>query len=148
MTSYGEALNVSPNRMELSAQETACRSQGHKLLKDKQDALVKAFLEKARAVWDLRQEIEKEISSCYSASFSQEPRHCLKCSSRLSNAGGDMRVNVRFVNLMSVRALRSNCLNRKWTSYGLGHPRSLTSRWNNSLSLCPGSSGLPRRRRP
>ena len=49
------------------------------------------------------------------ASFSQEPRYCLKCSSRLRERRRDMRVNVRLVNLMSVRALRSNCLNRKWS---------------------------------
>ena len=56
---WRRALN--PNRMELSKlkRQLVVAKRGHKLLKDKQDALVKAFLEKARAVWDLRQEIER-----------------------------------------------------------------------------------------
>ena len=54
-----KALNVNPNRMELSKlkRQLVVAKRGHKLLKDKQDALVKAFLEKARSVWELRQEI-------------------------------------------------------------------------------------------
>jgi vacuolar-type H+-ATPase subunit D/Vma8 len=45
VTSYGEALNVNPNRMELSKlkRQLVVAKRGHKLLKDKQDALVKAF---------------------------------------------------------------------------------------------------------
>ena len=38
---------------------------GHKLLKDKQDALIKAFLEKARAGKELREAVEKELAECY-----------------------------------------------------------------------------------
>ena len=60
-------INVNPNRMELSKLKkrltTAVR--GHKLLKDKQDALIKAFLEKARAGKELREKVEKELAECY-----------------------------------------------------------------------------------
>jgi V/A-type H+-transporting ATPase subunit D len=148
-----KALNVNPNRMELSKlkRQLVVAKRGHKLLKDKQDALVKAFLEKARAVWDLRQEIEKEISSCYSGFLLARAQTLPEMLEQtLMNAGGDMRVNVRFVNLMSVRAPSFELPEQKVElSYGLGNPpEALTSRWNNSLSLCPGSSGLPRRRRP
>ena len=45
-----KALNVNPNRMELSRlkKRVVTARRGHKLLKDKQDALIKEFLRKAR----------------------------------------------------------------------------------------------------
>ena len=60
-------LNVNPNRMELTRlkNQLATAKRGHKLPKDKQDALVKAFLERARSVRDTRQEVEQELMSCY-----------------------------------------------------------------------------------
>lgn len=60
-------INVNPNRMELSRlkKRLAVAKRGHKLLKDKQDALIKAFLEKARAGKELREEVEKELAECY-----------------------------------------------------------------------------------
>ncbi len=60
-------INVNPNRMELSRlkKRLAVAKRGHKLLKDKQDALIKAFLEKARAGKELRESVEKELAECY-----------------------------------------------------------------------------------
>ena len=60
-------INVNPNRMELSRlkKRLAVAKRGHKLLKDKQDALIKAFLEKARAGKELREAVEKELAECY-----------------------------------------------------------------------------------
>ena len=60
-------VNVNPNRMELSRlkKRLAVAIRGHKLLKDKQDALIKAFLEKARAVKAAREKVESELVSCY-----------------------------------------------------------------------------------
>ena len=60
-------INVNPNRMELSRlkKRLAVARRGHKLLKDKQDALIKAFLEKARAGKELREQVEKELAECY-----------------------------------------------------------------------------------
>ena len=60
-------INVNPNRMELSKlkKRLAVAKRGHKLLKDKQDALIKAFLEKARAGKELRESVEKELAECY-----------------------------------------------------------------------------------
>ena len=60
-------INVNPNRMELSRlkKRLAVAKRGHKLLKDKQDALIKAFLERARAGKDLREAVEKELAECY-----------------------------------------------------------------------------------
>lgn len=61
---------VNPNRMELSAQKKrlTVAKRGHKLLKDKQDALIKLFLEKVQTARKLRAEIEAELKSAY-ASF-------------------------------------------------------------------------------
>jgi V/A-type H+-transporting ATPase subunit D len=60
-------LNVNPNRMELSRlkKRLVVAKRGHKLLKDKQDALIKAFLERAREGKVLREEIEGELAECY-----------------------------------------------------------------------------------
>lgn len=60
-------LSVNPNRMELSRlkKRLVVAKRGHKLLKDKQDALIKAFLERARQVKSLREELEKELALCY-----------------------------------------------------------------------------------
>ena len=56
--------------MELSNQKKKLKvaTRGHKLLKDKQDALIKIFLEKVHQVRILRAEIEKELQAAY-ASF-------------------------------------------------------------------------------
>lgn len=61
---------TSPNRMELSNQKRrlAVAVRGHKLLKDKQDALIRTFLERVREARKLRQEIEDDLRKAY-ASF-------------------------------------------------------------------------------
>ena len=60
-------MNVNPNRMELSRlkKRLVVAKRGHKLLKDKQDALIKAFLERAREGKVLREELETELAACY-----------------------------------------------------------------------------------
>lgn len=62
-------LNVNPNRMELSRlkKRLVVAKRGHKLLKDKQDALIKAFLERAKEAKSLREELEKELRECYNS---------------------------------------------------------------------------------
>ncbi|MBL3572176.1 MAG: V-type ATP synthase subunit D [Synergistaceae bacterium] len=60
-------LSVNPNRMELSRlkKRIVVAKRGHKLLKDKQDALIKAFLERAKNVKVLREDLEAELAECY-----------------------------------------------------------------------------------
>ena len=60
-------INVNPNRMELSKlkKRLVVARRGHKLLKDKQDALIKAFLERARAGKALREKVEAALQECY-----------------------------------------------------------------------------------
>lgn len=101
-----KALNVNPNRMELSRlkRQLVVAKRGHKLLKDKQDALVKEFLIRARAVYELRREVEKELGDCY-AGFLMARAQTLPqmLEQTLMSAGGDLRVDVEYKNVMSVR---------------------------------------------
>lgn len=61
-------IQANPNRMELQNQKAKLRTatRGHKLLKDKQDALTKLFLEKVHTVRELRLYVEKELKKAYS----------------------------------------------------------------------------------
>jgi V/A-type H+-transporting ATPase subunit D len=60
-------LNVNPNRMELSRLKgrlTTAR-RGHKLLKDKQDELMRQFIDLVRRNNVLRKEVEAELAEAY-----------------------------------------------------------------------------------
>lgn len=58
---------VNPTRMELTnlKKRLSTASRGHKLLKDKQDELVKKFIELIRENLALRQEVEGELSAAF-----------------------------------------------------------------------------------
>ena len=60
-------LNVNPNRMELSRLKgrLATTVRGHKLLKDKQDELMRRFIELARENDRLRRQVEAELMDAY-----------------------------------------------------------------------------------
>ena len=62
-------LNVNPNRMELMKLKNrlAMARRGHKLLKDKLDALVQDFVKIIRENRNLRQEVEKDIIKAFKA---------------------------------------------------------------------------------
>ncbi len=98
-------INVNPNRMELSRlkKRLAVAKRGHKLLKDKQDALIKAFLEKARAGKELRESVEKELSECYGTfvlSRAQTTPEILEQA--LIFPGAESSLTVSWHNVMSV----------------------------------------------
>ena len=77
---------------------------GHKLLKDKQDALVKEFLERARAVYDLRHEVERELGDCYGGFLMARAQTLPQMLEQtLMATGGDLKVEVTYKNVMSVR---------------------------------------------
>ncbi len=59
--------NVSPTRMELNNLKGRIRTakRGHKLLKDKQDELVKRFVTMIRENEKLRREVEKELQEAF-----------------------------------------------------------------------------------
>lgn len=60
-------LNVNPNRMEMSRLKgrLATSKKGHKLLKDKQDELMRQFIELVRLNNRLRKEVEQELMEAY-----------------------------------------------------------------------------------
>ena len=98
-------LNVNPNRMELSRlkRRVVVAKRGHKLLKDKQDALIKEFLQKAREVMALREDVERELKLCYQ-SFQMARAQTLPSmiEQSLMSAGGETHVSVSYKNVMSV----------------------------------------------
>lgn len=60
-------LNINPNRMELLKvrRRLILARRGHKLLKDKQDELVRQFILLIKKASDLREEIEKKLPALY-----------------------------------------------------------------------------------
>ena len=98
-------VNVNPNRMELSRlkKRLAVAIRGHKLLKDKQDALIKAFLEKALAVKAAREKVESELVSCYQ-SFLMARAQTLPAmlEQALMISGSTCTLDVKSRNVMSV----------------------------------------------
>lgn len=135
-----KALNVNPNRMELTRlkRQLIFARRGHKLLKDKQDALVKEFLTKARAVYDMRKEVEQELLGCYSGFLLARAQTLPQMLEQtLMNAGGDVKVNVTHANVMSVRVPRFQLPPQSVSlSYGLGtSPGSLDVALEQFLNL-------------
>ncbi len=98
-------LNVSPTRMVLAdlkrRRETAIR--GHKLLKDKQDELMRQFIEKVRINMKLRQEIERELSESFRdfmlASAVMSPE---MLEQAVSFSKTELLVEIKEINSMSV----------------------------------------------
>ena len=97
-------INVNPNRMELSRLKTRLKVaiRGHKLLKDKQDALIKAFLEKARSLKDLRESVEKELEECYRSFSCQGPDLPAMLEQALMITGTGLSLKMSKKNIMSV----------------------------------------------
>jgi V/A-type H+-transporting ATPase subunit D len=60
-------IRVNPTRMELSKLKKRVKvaTRGHKLLKDKQDELIKKFIDLVKQNKRLREEIEKELSEAF-----------------------------------------------------------------------------------
>lgn len=60
-------LNVKPTRMVLSKLKAQLKVaiKGHKLMKDKRDEMMRLFLEQARAIKALREEIEPQLEEVY-----------------------------------------------------------------------------------
>jgi V/A-type H+-transporting ATPase subunit D len=91
--------------MELSKlkRSLVVAKRGHKLLKDKQDALIKAFLERAREGKELREELEAELGKCYKSFLlarAQTLPAMLEQALMISGARCDLLVTME--NVMSV----------------------------------------------
>ncbi len=60
-------LNVNPTRMELTGLKGRLKTaqRGHKLLKDKQDELMKKFIDLVKKNKELREDVEKELTDAF-----------------------------------------------------------------------------------
>ncbi|MCL2767896.1 MAG: V-type ATP synthase subunit D [Synergistaceae bacterium] len=98
-------LSINPNRMEMSRlkKRLVAAVRGHKMLKDKQDALIKAFLERAREGKQLREEVEKELAEC-NASFLISRAQTLPAmlEQALMIPGSKSTLSISWCNVMSV----------------------------------------------
>jgi len=125
-----KAIQVNPNRMELSRlkRRLVVARRGHKLLKDKQDALVKEFLGRARAVKELRDEVEAALALCrrdFLLARAQTLPAMLEQA--LLIAGKAARLSVSWKNVMSVNVpVFTLASQEKGLAYGLaGTPAGL-----------------------
>lgn len=98
-------LKVNPNRSTMSGLKVklASAERGHKLLKDKQDGLMRQFISLIRKNKELREKVEKELSRSFgdfllaSAAMSSE-----MLEEALSFPNSKLSVEIDAVNLMSV----------------------------------------------
>ncbi len=99
-------IQVNPTRMELSKLKNriVVARRGHKLLKDKQDELVKKFIDMVKENKRLREEVEKELSEAFG--------HFVMASTLMSDQAleeslmypvGKVDITVARRNVMSVR---------------------------------------------
>lgn len=99
-------LNVSPTRMVLAQLkgrlDTATR--GHKLLKDKQDELMRRFIELAKKNRMLRIEVEGELEKAFQAfSMANAVMSPEMLENALLSSDKNIMCDVKTVNVMSVR---------------------------------------------
>lgn len=109
MTGQPMILNVSPNRMELLGlrRRLAMARRGHKLLKDKLDALIRKFISVVRQVQELRRGVEARLAPAYAPArraFGSMPSEALDAA--LAVPASVLEVRIEEVNLMSVRTAK------------------------------------------
>jgi len=99
-------LNVNPNRMELTLlrEKLAVAKRGHKLLKDKQDALTQRFIALSEQTRSLRREVETQLqkinsSFLFAAAMVEQDKMLLN----LSYQAADLRLHVKSRKLLNLR---------------------------------------------
>lgn len=99
-------LNVKPTRMELLNLKKRVKSavRGHKLLKDKQDGLMKTFMEIIREAKSMRKEVEEKLSKAFK-NFMQASSMMFPemLESALLYPSAKVNLEVTTKNVMSVR---------------------------------------------
>ncbi|MGF3066817.1 V-type ATP synthase subunit D [Facklamia sp. P12945] len=98
-------LGVKPTRMELSALKSthALASRGHKLLKDKQDELMRHFIDLIRKNNELRDQVEAELSNALQSfvlAKSLMSDHFIEEIAAISGENIDLSIDLK--NIMSV----------------------------------------------
>ena len=102
-------LNINPTRMELIRLKSRLKiaRQGHKLLKDKRDGLMKEFLATIKQAKELREKIEKKLSLAFkSFIFASALMTPEVLEEALSYPAKKTHLNVSIKNVMSVNIPR------------------------------------------
>ncbi|OGJ54950.1 V-type ATP synthase subunit D [Candidatus Peribacteria bacterium RIFCSPHIGHO2_02_FULL_49_16] len=99
-------LAVNPTRMALMDLKRRSKSaqRGHKLLKDKQDGLMQAFLSTVRRAKELRQKVEEDLGRAFRQfllASSWMPENAM--TNALSSPNATMELHVETKSVMSVR---------------------------------------------
>jgi V/A-type H+-transporting ATPase subunit D len=136
-------INVNPNRMELLRlkKRMGLVKRGHKLLKDKQEELMRQFLTLVKEIRTLRDEVENQLKEGYQTFLSARlDTSAPIMEEALFSVKNPVRLNVRRVPVMNLRVPQFELLwqNGKYTQPGLNTPGDL----DNSLKIF--SDLLPR----
>jgi len=108
-------LNVKPTRMELSKlrKRLDIAVRGHKLLKDKQDELMRRFIELVKKNKALREEVEKELHESFKefllASATMSPEILEQA---VSYPKESISVDIKIQNVMSVNVPQMNFIRK------------------------------------
>jgi len=102
-------LRVNPTRMSLMdlKRRTVAAKRGHKLLKDKQDGLMKQFLSIVREAKELRSKVEEDMSTAFrSFLLASAWMTEAQLKNALSSPQAQISLSVETVNVMSVKIPR------------------------------------------
>ncbi len=90
-------LNIPPTRMQLLKlkRRNAIARRGHKLLKDKQDELIRKIMELVKQIQDLRLKIEKELESAYSFFYFASGKQAPKTTEE-ALLGSDKKIEIQY----------------------------------------------------
>ncbi len=98
-------LNVNPTRMEMTRLKARLKTsvRGHKLLKDKQDELMRQFIGLIHKNKDLREKVEKDLSAAFAdVMLARAINPSEMIDEALSIPKGSLGVNIDIKNMMSV----------------------------------------------
>lgn len=118
-------LNVSPTRMNMTTLKgrLATSVRGHKLLKDKQDELMRRFIDLIRENKKLREEVEAELQTAFTnfllASSSTDPK---MLEAAVSVPTQSTEVEIEIENVMSVFIPKMTFQTKKLTESGSIYP--------------------------
>lgn len=132
---------VNPTRMELTRlkKQIVVAKRGHKLLKDKQDELIKKFIDMVKKNKELREEVEKELEQAFKSftmARSQMPQEVLEESLMIPTAR--VSIDVDKLNIMSVNVPQIEIHQEEGSniySYGLA---STSGELDNAISILSG----------
>ncbi|MGI6424148.1 MAG: V-type ATP synthase subunit D [Tepidanaerobacteraceae bacterium] len=132
---------VNPTRMELTRlkRQIVTARRGHKLLKDKQDELVKKFIDLVKKNKKLREEIEKDLEMAFknfTMARSQMPQEVLEESLMIPSA--KVNIDVTKENVMSVNVPKIDIHEEEGSnkySYGFA---STSGELDNAITILSG----------